>query len=218
MSLTDDLAHLAAQTRAMLPEEVREVMEQAEIDLINSGIVERALKVGDTIPSFSLPNAIGKSIVIQDLLKLGAVAISFYRGEWCPYCNLELHALQTALPDIQACGASLVAVSPQTPDNSLSTIEKHELSFEVLSDVGNQVARKFGLVFIVPEALRPIYQKLGIDLPAANGDETFELPIPATYIVSPNGVIVYAFVKPDYTQRLAPDEIVNVLKNLKVVA
>jgi len=218
MNLTDALAELAAQTRDLLPEDIREVMEQAGIDLTNSGIVDRALNVGDTIPSFVLPNAIGQFINIQDVLKSGAVVISFYRGGWCPYCNLELRALQQALPDIQACGANLAAISPQTPDNSLSTVEKHELSFEVLSDVGNQVAREFGLVFTVPESLRPIYQQFGIDLPDANGDETFELPIPATYVVSPNGVITHAFVSPDYTQRLDPEEILTMLKSLKVIA
>jgi peroxiredoxin len=218
VSLTDDLTHLAAQTRTMLPEDVREVMEQAGIDLINSGIVDRALNVGDTIPSFVLPNAIGKLIAIQDLLKLGPVVISFYRGGWCPYCNLELRALQQALPQFQTYGATLVAISPQTPDNSLSTIEKYELSFEVLSDVGNQVAHKFGLVYTVPEALRPIYQQFGIDLPLANGDETFALPIPATYVVSPDGTIADAFVNPDYTQRQDPESIVTVLQNLKAVA
>lgn len=218
MSLTDDLANLAAQTFAMLPEDIREVMEQTGISLSNSGIVDRALNVGDPIPSFVLPNAIGQSIDIHDVLKAGPVVLSFYRGGWCPYCNLELRALQQFLPQFQDYGATLVAISPQTPDNSLSTVEKDELSFEVLSDVGNQVTRKFGLVYIVPEVLRPIYQQFGIDLLLANGDETFELPIPATYVVKPDGTIADAFINPDYTQRQDPEDILTVLQNLKVVA
>lgn len=218
MSLTDDLANLAAQTFAMLPEDIREVMEQTGISLSNSGIVDRALNVGDPIPSFVLPNAIGQSIDIHDVLKAGPVVLSFYRGGWCPYCNLELRALQQFLPQFQDYGATLVAISPQTPDNSLSTVEKDELSFEVLSDVGNQVTRKFGLVYIVPEVLRPIYQQFGIDLLLANGNETFELPIPATYVVKPDGTIADAFINPDYTQRQDPEDILTVLQNLKVVA
>lgn len=218
MSLTDDLANLAAQTFAMLPEDIREVIEQTGISLSNSGIVDRALNVGDPIPSFVLPNAIGQSIDIHDVLKAGPVVLSFYRGGWCPYCNLELRALQQFLPQFQDYGATLVAISPQTPDNSLSTVEKDELSFEVLSDVGNQVTRKFGLVYIVPEVLRPIYQQFGIDLLLANGDETFELPIPATYVVKPDGTIADAFINPDYTQRQDPEDILTVLQNLKVVA
>ena len=136
-------------------------------------------------------------------------------GRWCPYCSLELLALQQALPEIQACGASLVTISPQTPDHSLETAEAHTLKFEVLSDAGNQVARKFGLVFAVPESIRPIYEKFSIDLQAANGTETFELPLPATYIVKANGTIVHAFVNSDYTQRLDPKDIVKVLKRLQ---
>ncbi|MEB3336428.1 MAG: peroxiredoxin-like family protein [Leptolyngbyaceae bacterium] len=218
MSLTNDLANLAAQVQTMIPEPVRTVMEQASIDLVNAGIGDRSLQVGDVIPSFVLPNAIGTSIDIQKLLKSGPVVISFYRGGWCPYCNLELRALQQMLPQFQAYGATLVAISPQTPDSSLSTIEKNELSFEVLSDVGNQVARDFGLVFTVPEVLRPIYQQFGIDLAAANGDKTFELPIPATYVVNSEGAIAHAFVNPDYTQRQDPIEIVTVLQTLQTAA
>ena len=216
MSLTQDLANLAAQITAQMPDDVKAKMADAAKDLANSGMTDKVLTEGDSIPSFSLPNATGQSISIQDLLKSGPVVISFYRGGWCPYCNLELRALQEALPEIQARGANLVAISPQTPDNSLSTAEKHHLSFEVLSDVGNQVARQFGLVFTVPETLRPIYQSFGIDLPAYNGDENFELPIPATYIVDTTGKIVHAFVNVDYQKRQDPEGIITVLENLTV--
>ena len=212
MNLTEDLVNLSVQMESKMPEDVKILMEQAAIELIESGISDRALQAGDTIPNFVLPNATGKSVDIQDILSSGLVIISFYRGGWCPYCNLELRALQQWLPEIKAYGGTLVAISPQTPDNSLSTIEKNELTFEVLSDVGNLIAHKFGLVFIVPEALRPIYQEFGIDLPKTNGDETFELPIPATYVVNSDGVIIDAFVNADYTERQDPEEIINILK------
>ncbi|MBE9214692.1 AhpC/TSA family protein [Plectonema cf. radiosum LEGE 06105] len=217
MNLTEDLVNLAVQIESKMPEEIKVLMEQAAIDLLNSGISDNSLQEGDTIPSFTLPNAIGELVDIYQLLKSSLVVISFYRGGWCPYCNLELRALQQALPEIKAYGGTLVAISPQTPDNSLSTVEKNELTFAVLSDVGNQVARQFGLVFTIPEALRPIYQGFGINLPASNGDESFELPIPATYVVNTDGVIVHAFVKPDYTQRQNPEEIVTILKEIAIL-
>ncbi|ASC71400.1 alkyl hydroperoxide reductase [Halomicronema hongdechloris C2206] len=217
MSLTQDLADLAQQTAAKLPGEVQAKMAAAAEELANSGITDDSLKQGDRIPDVTLPNATGREVAIGELLKSGPVVISFYRGGWCPYCNLELRALQQALPEIQAQGASLVAISPQTPDNSLSTAQKHEFSFEVLSDVGNRVARQFGLVFTVPAALRSVYQSLGIDLPAYNGDNSFELPLPATYVVNTDGTIAHAFVNSDYKQRQDPDEIVAVLKQLPVV-
>jgi peroxiredoxin len=122
--------------------------------------------------------------------------------------------LQRALPEIEALGAQLVTVSPQLPDNSLSTAEKLDLTFEVLSDVGNGVAREFGLVFTLPEEMRSIYQDFGIDLPGANGDESFELPMPATYVIDKSGIVRLAFVDIDYTRRLDPEDIIESLKKL----
>lgn len=120
--------------------------------------------------------------------------------------------MQLTLPDIEALSAQLVTVSPNLPDKSLSTAQKQELTFEVLSDLGNKVARQFGLVFTLTEELRPIYASFGIDIPAYNGDDTFELPFPATYVIDTDGTITYAFVDADYTKRLEPAEIVEVLK------
>ena len=218
MNLTQALADQAAQSAANMPADVRAVMAAAAENLENSGITDNSLNTGDTIPTFALPNATGKTVSIQHLLKQGPVVISFYRGGWCPYCNLELRALQQALPQIQAQGANLVAISPETPDNSLSTAEKHSLEFEVLSDAHNQVARQFGLVFAIPEALREVYQSFGVDLPASNGDDSFELPIPATYIVSTDGTVIEAFVDTDYRQRQDPEDIIQALKQLAVAA
>ncbi|NES77071.1 MULTISPECIES: peroxiredoxin-like family protein [Okeania] len=213
MELTKNLQQLQAEIQAQLPEDAKEKMNKAVVDLANSDIVDNSLKVGEKVPNFSLPNAVGKIVELNSLLVESPVVISFYRGGWCPYCNMELRGLQKYLPQITELGAKLIAISPETPDNSLSTTEKNELTFEVLSDRGNQVAKEFGLVFQLPEELRPIYQSFGIDLPAYNGDESFELPIPATYVVASDGTIIHAFVNPDYTQRLDPEEIINVLNN-----
>ncbi len=216
MTLSQELANFRQQFLGQVDSTTLAIMNQATNDLIDSGIVDRTLKVGDKAPDFTLPNATGESINLQQLLQQGAVVLSFYRGGWCPYCNLELRALQQALPEIKALGANLITVSPQTPDNSLSTAEKNELTFEVLSDIGNKVAREYGLVFTLPEQLRPIYQNFGIDLPAYNGDPTFDLPIPATYVIAADGKVVLAFANADYTQRLEPTEIISTLQNLTV--
>jgi peroxiredoxin len=216
MNLTEELNQLKQQIQQQLPDDVKATMSQVAKDLVNSAIADRAVNVGDSAPNFTLPNAVGETVALQDLLQSGPVAISFYRGGWCPYCNLELRALQQALPQIRELGATLVTISPQTPDNSLSTAEKHNLEFEVLSDVGNQVAKQYRLVFELPESLRPIYEQMGIDLPAHNGDESFELPIPATYVVNSDGKIARAFVDADYKNRLDPQEIVAALRGLSV--
>ena len=218
MTLTQDLNNRVAQFRASQPESIKTVMDKATADLANSGIVEKALNVGDVVPNFTLPNAVGKPVELGRLLETGAVVISFYRGQWCPYCSLELRALQQSLPEIERLGATLVAISPQTPDNSLSTVEKNELTFEVLSDVGHEVAKKMGLVFVIPEELRSIYEKFGIDLPAHNGSDSFDLPIPATYVVAPSGQVIRAFVNADYTKRLDPEEIAIALKSIAIPA
>ena len=216
MNLTQELTTYRNQFLATQSEEVIKVMAKATSDLINAKIEQQSLKVGDRVPNFKLPNAVENEVELRSILARGAVVISFYRGGWCPYCNLELRALQEYLPEITALGATLVAISPETPDNSLSTQEKNELTFEVLSDRSNQIAQQFGLVFTLPQELRPIYEQFGIDIPAYNGDSTFELPIPATYIVAPDGKIIHSFVNADYTQRLDPAEILKVLKSTTV--
>jgi peroxiredoxin len=193
-------------------------MTQAADEVAQLGLEDQSFKTGDRLPKFTLTNAVGNPVAIADLLKQGPVVIAFYRGGWCPYCNLELRALQQALPAIAAEGAQLVAIAPETPDHSLSTQEKNELTFEVLSDIGNQVARELGLVFTLPKSLLPIYQSFGIDIAAHNGDKSFELPVPATYVVTPEGEIVHHFVNIDYKQREDPENILAVLKRLRVTA
>jgi peroxiredoxin len=211
MKLSQELANMAAQNRSAMPVEIQTVMEQAKASLVNSGTFNRLLKVGDSIPPLALLNAAGQLIEIQTLLQTGPAVISFYRGRWCPYCSLELLAWQRVLPEIKACGATLVAISPQTAEHSRATVKTHHLQFEVLSDPGNWVAHQFGLAFTVPETVRPIYRQFGIDLLAINGDATFGLPLPATYVVSPDGVVVHAAVQFDYAERQDPEEIVAIL-------
>lgn len=214
MNLTQELNQYQAKFGANQPESVKQVMAQATTDLINSKIAEHSIATGQKMPHFTLPNAVGKEMSLHTLLAEGAVVIAFYRGGWCPYCNMELRALQQVLPAIKNQGANLVAISPETPDASLSTKEKNELSFEVLSDRGNVLAKQLGLVFTLPESLRPIYNNFGIDIPSHNGDSSFELPLPATYVVAADGTIVHSFADADYTKRLDPAAIITTLDNI----
>ena len=218
MSLTHELDDLRTQMRDETPPEALSTIDRATEDLSRSGILGRSLRVGDSAPDFALPNANGRTIRLGDLLARGPVVVSFYRGTWCPFCNLEMQALQRTLPAIASLGATLAAISPQTPDNSMSAAEKNCLTYEVLSDLGNTVARKFGIVFHLQDELRAIYDEFGLDLSEYNGDETFDLPVPATYVIDPTGTIRLAFVDPDYTRRLDPTEILATLRALKAAA
>ncbi|MGO8950268.1 MAG: peroxiredoxin-like family protein [Ktedonobacterales bacterium] len=176
--------------------------------------MEHSLKGGKHIPDFTLPDALGRPFAVAEALANGPVVLTFYRGEWCPYCNLQLPAYQATMPDITKLGASLIAISPQTPDHSLSMAEKHALSFAVLSDVGNVVARQFGLVFQYDDASREFVSGRGLDLARWNGDATWELPVPATYIISQDGVIRMAFVDPDYRHRLDRADLLGDLRTV----
>jgi peroxiredoxin len=200
----------------VIPAEKLKVMDSATEELIASGIKASALKEGERARDFILMDAHGGPVRLHSLLSVGPVVISFYRGGWCPYCNIELRGLQRVLPEIKALGASLVAISPQLPDNSLSTEEKNNLTFPVLSDVGNTVARRFGIVFKLPEDLLETYTEFNHGLADMNGKEGASgLPMPATYVLDQSGTIRLAFVDEDYTKRLDPDTIVMTLRNLR---
>ncbi len=214
MWLNDEIKKMQEEMFPQIPEDVLKLIFGKTEELINSGIAERTLNEGNEIPQIILPNAVGKTINVNLMLKDGPVVVSFYRGAWCPYCNLELKALQQSLPEIKSFDAQLIAISPNTPDNSISSIEKHGLEFEVLTDAGNKIAKEFRLVFNLAEELRPIYKQFNFDIPKYNGEESWELPIPATYIVNTDGKIVHNFVNADYTQRMEPTKIIHKLKEL----
>jgi peroxiredoxin len=171
-----------------------------------------ALHVGDRAPGFRLPEARGGEVALDDLLSDGPVVLVFYRGAWCPYCNLQLAAFQSALADLRAAGAALVAVSPQTPDQSLSFAEHRALAFLVLSDAGNAVARRYGLVFTQSEAVTATSRELGIELSDFNGDDSNTLPAAATFVIGQNGTIRFASITGDYRWRVGPDEVLAALR------
>ena len=213
--LNDRIAEtVAAFMEQQTPETARIVTASFE-KLAASQVGVSARTVGDAAPVFTLPNAIGRPVSLSNLLGRGPVVLSFYRGGWCPFCSLELQALQAILPEIQSLGATLVGISPETPDNSLSTKQKQQLTFEILSDQGNQVARDYGLLFSVYEEMRPLYLEWGFDLPAVNGDDSWEIPVPATYVIDSGGVIRAGHVDKDYTRRMEPAEILAALSTLQ---
>ncbi len=211
MNLTKEIEKMKNESGKKMPENIIKIMKKSAEALGKRGIEKSPLKVGDLMPKFTLKNAVGKSVSLEELLDNGPLVINFYRGAWCPYCNLELKAYQEILTEIEALGGQLLAVSPELPDNSLSLMEKHSLKFEVLSDIDNKVAKEFGIVFTVEEELRKVYEKFGIDLATFQGNQNFELPVPATYVVDTNGKIVLSYINTDYTTRLDPTEVLKVL-------
>ncbi|HEV2546594.1 MAG TPA: peroxiredoxin-like family protein [Stellaceae bacterium] len=215
MSLRDQLDEQWRRTRERSPE-IRTAYEALVADLGRSGVVERALKAGDRMPEFELPDVEGTLVSSVELLARGPLALSFFRGGWCPYCRLELKALQETLPEIEHQGATLAAITPDTGTAFAAIKRAHELGFEVLSDVDNGVGLTFGIIFRVPLAIKELYLRLGIDLGARHGNATGEwlLPVPATYIVDRHGVIRHAELDPDFKQRMEPKEIVRSLSGL----
>ncbi len=212
-SLQDSLNTKIAAFELKATDEKKRIYAEGIADVATSGILKSAKQVGDQAPDFSLQNALGENVSLSDYLKKGPVVLTWYRGGWCPYCNITLHALQEELPNFQAAGANLLALTPEVPDKSLSTKEKNDLQFEVLSDVGNDVAREYGIVFkLIPE-VADSYQA-SFDLHSYNGDESDELPLAATYIIDQQGVIRYSFLHPDYRHRAEPEDILNALKGL----
>ncbi|WP_211462919.1 peroxiredoxin-like family protein [Collimonas silvisoli] len=211
MSLISEIDALKASMGEKLPADVASAMGQASQALVASGAAGKALKAGALAPLFELPDAQGKLVRLDELLGRGPVVLVFYRGLWCPFCNLTLASLQRELGQIKAAGATLVAISPQTPEATSKTSEQLATEFAVLSDVGNNVARLYGLVFTLAENMRPIYSALGVDLPVANGDDNYELPLASTFIIDKDRRTAYAAVDADYTRRMEPAEITKVL-------
>lgn len=174
-----------------------------------------ALNVGAKMPAFSLKDSNGKTVESGDLLKQGNLVVVFYRGSWCPFCNLYLRNLQKNLTQIKAAGGNLVAISVENPDNSLSVAKKNELDFTVLSDPNLTVARSFGIVYQLPKETDELYKSHGLDVAKHNEMERAELPLSATYVVNQKGEIVYAFLEPDYKKRAAPEAIIETLRKIK---
>lgn len=213
-NLDSKLAEVRAASDKNIAPEKLAIMQSATEALRESTITEQAPKAGEKLADFLLPNQVGVYRSLKELLRTGPAVITFYRGGWCPYCNLELRAYQDVLQQINDAGATLIAITPELPDASMSTQEKNELQFEVLSDANSEYARQLGLVFTLPEELRPVYESFGIYVEQHNGDGQYDLPLAATFIIDTSGKILSAFVDADYRFRKEPTDVVKELLTL----
>jgi len=213
-TLAEELEALAARSRASSSEETKAVYRKSAESVAASGILEQALRAGDAAPMFELPDAHGTIVRLADILEKGPAIVSFYRGSWCPFCNLELRALQRELDAVDAAGATLVAISPNKPDESLGLIAKHELTFPVLSDHENEVAKQFKLVFEMHPDLVAHYKAIDRRIDEMNASDVWELPVPATYVIDRAGVIRYAYIELSHRVRAEPAEVIAAAASL----
>ena len=212
MSLKDELSQIraAAMDDAPLQAAYQDLLRR--LDQAETG--ERALKPGDAIPAFLLPDAEGRLVASDDLLARGPLVINFFRGNWCPYCRQTLKALEAALPEIEAAGGQLVALTPDTGHHLADTKRVQRLSYEILSDVDGTVGLQFGVLFRAPAAYREVLASYGIDLAERHGNDGGFIPLPATYVVDRAGIVRYAFVDIDFTRRAEPAAVVAALKQV----
>jgi peroxiredoxin len=197
------------------PPEVVAVFHKSTAELIASGQAARALKVGDRAPVFRLPDSEGTTVASAELLTNGPLVVTFYRGAWCPYCNMDLQAIEAAALQIRSLGASLVAISPQTQASSTKSQRDNALSFPILSDHGGEIAAAFGLRWRVQDELKAVMTAFKVDLATFNGEPSWTLPMPARYVIAQDGVIAYSEVNPDYTRRPDPSELLPTLRRLR---
>ena len=212
MTLKEELDARRAMSAQKSPPERSAAFQRGIDQLIADGIADRAVKEGDIAPDFTLPNARGEQVSLYACLENGPVVLTFYRGGWCPYCNMQLRAYQRLLPELGSLGATLIAISPEPPDTSLSTTEKNELEFEVLSDINSDAGRAYRLMFELSDELQAFYTEMGNDLSKRNADGEWHLPLPATYVIDTNKRITLAFLDADYRNRLEPADIIAALR------
>jgi peroxiredoxin len=215
MSLQEKLAAMRAGDATATPREMKRAVAAEMSALISSGQAGRALNLGDRAPDFVLPDTDGNTVSTQDLLRKGPLVVTFYRGVWCPYCNADLQAVEEVAERIRGFGASLVAISPQTPANSRRSRQENKLSFPILSDKNCELAEKFGIRWIPSQALQGVYINFGTDIGAFNGDGSWALPMPARYVIGQDRTISYAEIHPNYTHRPEPGDVCPVLQRLK---
>ncbi len=216
-NLSERISDFQSQRPAPEPRK-RAIMDKAASDLAIA-MPEPGIKVGSRAPDFRLPDALGTTVRMKDLLAQGPVILTFYRGAWCPYCNLQLHALKESLPLFQRYGAQLVAITPQTADHSRAQIEKDAYPFLILSDLDNSVMQAYNLYFEVPEALREMYiQDFKLDIADYNGTGRYGLPVPGTFVIDRQGIVRAAFADTDYKKRMEPAAIIAALANLESIS
>ena len=209
--LREILAERKEKIAKYVPAATLEVHARVMAGLKAQGLAANSLALGSQAPEFSLPDHNGNMVSLAELLRRGRLVACFYRGRWDPFCCGQMEAMNRALSAIEQTGASLVAISPQTVKQSFFMADQHQLRFPLLSDAGNQVARQFGLVYRVPDEQQAIYRRAFVNLPFINGEESWELPIPATYVIDRDGTVVFASADEDYTDRAEPADVLRSL-------
>ncbi|MGB8112144.1 MAG: peroxiredoxin-like family protein [Candidatus Sulfotelmatobacter sp.] len=194
-----------------VPPETQAIHARAVAELKRESLAANILPVGAKIPEFQLPDHDTRNVSSSDLLAKGRLVLCFIRGRWCPFCVGQMEAMNLILPKVQESGGTLAAISPQTVKQSFFMRDQHKLRFPLLSDAGNAVARQFGLIYRVPDEQRTLYQRTFVNLPFVNGDNSWELPIPATYIIEHDGTVLYASANEDYTERPEPTSVLQAL-------
>ncbi len=214
--IKEELAEFAQQMSENAPVEVLQTMGAEIGKLVESGIVENALKVGDKAPDFELKDSGGNTVSLENMLQDGPLVLSFNRGNWCPFCNIEFRHLQNSVEAINNAGANLIVIAPQLPEKSEELKVQNGYDYPILNDKGNVIAEGFGIAFKLAEPLRPIHKAFEMDIPVHNGDESFVLPVPATYVIDKDKTITYASINPNWMERATPEEYLEVLKNVSV--
>ena len=209
MTLAARLAERRELIARYVPAETQAAHRRAIEEIRSSGIEQQALKPGDAAPSFSLSDQNDAPVTSAELLVRGPLIVIFLRGRWCPFCVATVESWNEALPLVREAGASLVSISPMAVKQAFFMHDQHKLGFPLLSDAGNQVARQFGLVYRVPEYQQEIYSKTFVNLPFVNGDTSWELPVPATFVIGRDGRVLFASASADYTQRAEPGEVLK---------
>ena len=215
MTLTNSLNELREEGASRLSDEMRVLFRQSMQDIAALNIVSSSLKKGDSAPEFELFSASEKKISLSTLLRDGPVVISFYRGAWCRYCNQELISLQENLDEVNALKSSLLGISPQLPSFTREMVKETKITYELLHDKKNAVAKQFGVAYSFPDSTRELHERLEVDVLSFTGDDEPELPIPATFIVDQDRIIRFAFVDSDYTRRADPIDIITVLRRIQ---
>jgi peroxiredoxin len=214
LSLADRLEQAKREWRSRVTPQLADALEALVRHLKTSELTAASLKANDPMPDFELPNSDGRIISSRELMERGPLVVSYFRGDWCPFCVLELRALEEALPRINELGATVVAITPDTGTALASTKRKNQLSYQVLSDADNGIALRLGLVFRLPDVIQKLFLEIGVDLPTRHGNDAWFLPIPATYIIDRRGIIRHAELDPDYTHRMEPNAIIEVLETI----
>ncbi|PES73892.1 hypothetical protein CN327_30605 [Bacillus cereus] len=212
MNYTQQVKKFKKDYVAKIPKNVQTIMQRAT-DELTASKKTFSLNVGTKAPNFTLHNHNGIPVTLYEELKKGPVILTFYRGVWCPYCNMELRAYQAILDQLKEQNIQLLAISPQIPDQTLTTHEKNQLQYHVLSDLDDKVSETYRLKFTVPDYMREYYIKFGANLPLYNGNDSWALPIPATYLINKAGEITFTHVNPDYTNRIDSQDILQMIKN-----